>query len=213
MKRFLILLIIPLLFFSQSKNTHSFSTFNGSLEQPIGFGVSEINKDGNGGSFWNIKFELGEVCGKSGQNYTHDLGFVINYVANTENIENTYQGLHYGRSTSFLIGRHITIMNNLYLSPGLGFLLFAERAQYNDEDFGGEFYFRTRMLSDVMFSLHLNAKISKRLLLQVGLDIFPDKASADYIHDNSLDRIWEHMTEKNSGLLSNFSFGLGFIMK
>tara|TARA_Y100001968_G_C19150392_1_gene615883 strand:+ start:99 stop:722 length:624 start_codon:yes stop_codon:yes gene_type:complete len=207
MKKLLLLFIFPFFLFGQTNDTIETFSFNSSLEQPIGFGYSKIYKSTGFGSFWNIKFELGNISGNSGYNYTNDLGAMINYVAHSDNVETSFQGLHFGRSTTILLGIHIPIVNNLYISPGFGYLIFPERAQYNDYDAGGEFHFRTKRIYDLVSSIQLSAIISNRLFLQFGLDIFPDKEKSDYQHHNTLDRL------KNNGLFSNFSFGLGYILK
>ena len=206
MKKILFLFIIPFLSFGQTDDEIRVFSLNSSLEQPIGFGYSTFYKTTGFGTFWNIKFELGNISGNSGYNYTNDLGAMINYVAHSDNLENSFQGLHFGRSTTILIGIHIPIVNNIYISPGFGYLIFPERAQYNDSEINHEFYFRTVRLYDFVSSLQLSAIISNRLFLQLGLDVFPDKEVSDYQGPNTFDRL------KKNGLFSNFSFGLGYIL-
>ena len=211
MKNFILLLIIPFFIYSQNDITSQndtvkrFFTFNGTIDQPLGFGFSTLHTDSGHGFFMNLKFELGEVLGNKGRDYTNDLGSMINYFTHNENSNYNYAGLYNGRSTSFLIGFHIPLISNLYLSPGIGFSTFQERAQYNSEDLGGDFYYRTKFNTDFVGSLSLTTTIMDRLYFQFGVDILPEKEKSDYIYNNTFERL-----KKNT--LFSYNFSIGFIM-
>ena len=210
MKKRLLLLIIPFFIYSQndikSQNDTEkhFFTFNGTIDQPLGFGVSTFYTDSGHGFFMNLKFEIGEVLGKKGRDYTNDLGSMINYFTHNENSNYNYAGLYNGRSSSFLIGFHIPLISNLYLSPGIGFLAFPERAQYNSEDLGGDFYYRTKLNGDFVGTLGLSTIIMDKLYFQFGVDILPEKEKSDYIYNNTFERL-----KKNT--LFSYNFSIGFI--
>lgn len=209
MRKLFFILIFPLLALCQSNDTINILSFNGSLEQPIGFGFNEIyvSDDAEFGFFFNVKFQLGPNNTQQGRNYSENLGAVINYMATTEtDIHESFEHLDYGRSLSLQVGPSIKIFKNLYACPGIGLLYFEEFAQYNDPGFGGPFYFRTDQKADLMMSLHLSTVIKEKISLQVGLDIFPDNNEADYLYDNTFKRLGEN------AILSNISFGLGFVI-
>ena len=207
MKKFLLLLIIPLFIFSQNKNDsirEFFSINVSSIDNTFGATSSTFYSNKGYGFFVKSTYEFGEVFGKEGKNYTYQKGAMINYFANNESSNYNYIGLYNGRSVSYLIGSHFPIISNLYLSPGIGFSFFPERAQYNSDDFGGDFYYRTKFNTDLVGTLSLSTIIMKRFFFQFGFDILPDKEKSDYINNNTFKRI------KNNALFS-YNFSIGFL--
>ena len=209
-KRLFIILIIPFLGLCQTKDTLQILAFSGSITQPVGLGICHIEPNWNGknvGWFLNMKFAVTSDARKSGRNYSRNLGAVINAMYTSEDPFMESASLNSGAPISIQFGVLHEIYDNIYLSTGLGMYSVSEYAQYNSQDLGGKFYFRTKEDLDIMSAIGLATILKDKFFIKIGLDVFPDYDHKKPKNNNNfLTRFIENASFSNP----SFSIGRAF---